>query len=547
MGSVEHFEPTELTHSNPILSRFRVTVETAFYRNNTVIVTSRREAYKLAKNSPGTIVLDWKVHKPEKLDLDYETHVLLFNDGGVTGRYAPGRRILSDPDIDSEFYIKLVREAIYQTRYKKMYHVTSFTGLHEDFMIRNHILIPENHENILYNWLLNFQHETPEYLEMYKNSKKYNEGDVYIFTDPDWKHPDFPMGLAIFDPKHNVGAILGMRYFGEFKKGTLTLGWSIANRNGFAACHGGLKLFELKNGEKFTAAFFGLSGSGKSTLTHEKHGDKYNITVLHDDAFIINLEDLSSIALEPQYFDKTADYTTSSKDNKYLLTIQNCGVTKTPDGKIVPIMEDIRNGNGRAIKSRLWSPNRKDKIEEPINAIFWIMKDPVLPPVLKITDPILGSVMGATLATKRTSAEAGADTTKLVIEPYANPFRTWSLNDDFEKFKILFENGVECYILNTGYFMEKKVPKEVTISIVENIVERKAVFRKLVTPLEYMEIEGFKLNITNEYIKKFLDSLNMRIEFLETRKNIRGGVDRLPNEAEMSLLNLKGELKKLLK
>ena len=45
---------------------------------------------------------------------------------------------------------------------------------------------------------------------------------------------------------------------------------------------------------------------------------------------------------------------------------------------------DIRNGNGRAIKSKLWSPNRVDKIDAPVNAIFWIMKDPTIPPVVKL-------------------------------------------------------------------------------------------------------------------------------------------------------------------
>ena len=49
---------------------------------------------------------------------------------------------------------------------------------------------------------------------------------------------------------------------------------------------------------------FGLSGSGKSTLTHEKHDGRYDISILHDDAYIINTNDLSSIALEPTYFDK---------------------------------------------------------------------------------------------------------------------------------------------------------------------------------------------------------------------------------------------------
>ncbi len=532
----------EVRLSNPILSRFRVTVETAFYRNNVTLVTSRREAYKLAKSSPGTIVLDWEVCCPHELDLDDGTKVLLFNDGAVTGRYAPGRRILGWPGIDDEFYSSLVREAIYSTRYRKMYHAISYTGLDEDFMVRNHILIPEGHENLLYNWLLNFQHPTPFYDAMYERSKKYSEGDVFIFTDPDWKHPDFPMGLAIFDPTHNAAAILWMRYFGEFKKGTLTLGWGIAARNGFVSCHGGLKKFE-KDDRKFVAAFFGLSGSGKSTLTHAKHGGKYEITVLHDDAFIINLKEGYSIALEPQYFDKTADYTTSSEDNRYLLTIQNCGAALSKDGKIIPVMEDIRNGNGRAIKSRLWSPNRVDRIDEPINAIFWIMKDPALPPILRITDSVLASAMGATLATKRSSAEAGVDTKRLVIEPYANPFRTWPLRVDYEGFKELFERGVMAFVINTGHFMGKKVPKELTLSIVEKVVDGEAVFEEFIPGVEMMRIEGFTPDLEDpDYRRALEDSLNMRISFLEEK---RGGIDELPEEALEALCRLKNSLGKI--
>ena len=86
--------------------------------------------------------------------------------------------------------------------------------------------------------------------------------------------------------------------------------------------------------------------------------------------------------MEPTYFDKTADYPAGCDANKYLLTVQNCGATSDEDDNIVVVTEDIRNGNGRAIKSKLWSPNRVDKIDEPINAIFWIMKDPTLPPIL---------------------------------------------------------------------------------------------------------------------------------------------------------------------
>ena len=164
---------------------------------------------------------------------------------------------------------------------------------------------------------------------MYKNSKTMPEGDIYIYSDPDYRPETHPNGLALFDPEHNTAMILGMRYFGEHKKGTLTLAWGIANRNGFASCHGGIKRYSFSEDEKYTIGVFGLSGSGKSTLTHEKHGGKYDITVLHDDAYVINAEKGYSVALEPSYFDKTQDYPTASEDNKFLVTVQNCGITLT--------------------------------------------------------------------------------------------------------------------------------------------------------------------------------------------------------------------------
>ena len=195
------------------------------------------------------------------------------------------------------------------------------------------------------------------YNELYAHSKKYEEGDIYIYTDPDWRHPDYPLGLAYFEPDHNVACILGMQYFGEFKKGTLSLAWGTAHRNGYASCHGGLKKFVLED-KKRVFAFFGLSGSGKSTLTHSKHNGKYKVKVLHDDAFIIDLLDGSSIALEPAYFDKTQDYPADHPEQEYFLTAQNVGVTKDVDGKRVLVTEDIRNGNGRTVKSRYVTPDR---------------------------------------------------------------------------------------------------------------------------------------------------------------------------------------------
>jgi len=549
MATLSSFKRSDIGPKNPLISISKTTIESAFYGNNIIMIQSVSVAYQLAMQSPGTVVTDLFVHRPEDLGLEQGSRVLLFNDGEVTGRSAAARRIVGEPDVSVDEYATIIREAIYQTRFRNMYHAQSYAGLHEDFMVRNHLLIPEGFENVMYSWLLNFQPITPEYRRMYDRSNKMKEPDIFIFSDPDWHDERFPMGLTYFDPLHNCAAILGMRYFGEFKKGTLTLVWGVANRNGFASCHGGQKRYNMEDGTKAVIGVFGLSGSGKSTITHAKHDGKYDVTVLHDDAFVISTKDSSSVALEPSYFDKTSDYPCDCPDNQFLLTVQNCGATLDEDGKVVILAEDVRNGNGRAVKSKLWTPNRIDKFEEPVNAIIWLMRDPTLPPVVKIEDPCFGSAFGATLATKRTSAERlapGVDPNALVIEPYANPFRTYPLSEDFKKFKQLFaEKNVECYILNTGFFMDKKIKKEITLDILEQIIEKRAKFVnwKPFINLSIMDIDGFSPNMMDEkYVNHLKGRMKDRLLFIENRDTFKGGFDKLPVEAKEAMKKIVAEI-----
>ncbi|MBQ8730146.1 MAG: phosphoenolpyruvate carboxykinase, partial [Lachnospiraceae bacterium] len=296
------------------------------------------------------------------------------------------------------------------------------------------------------------------------------------------------------------------------------------------------------------------SGSGKSTLTHAKHCGKYPITVLHDDAFIINTDTCASVALEPTYFDKTADYPTGCPDNEYLLSAQNCSCTMDSEGKIQLVTEDIRNGNGRAIKSKLWSPNRVDKIDAPVNAIFWIMKDPTIPPVVKLSGSALASVMGATLATKTSTAErvaAGTDLNAIRIVPYANPFRTYPLVNDYEKFKKLVEEkNVDCYIVNTGDFMGKKVKPADTLGILETIVEGKANFEQW-GPFSDIEImydwSGKTGDFTPDmndasYVAELKAAMQTRVKAVEDFNTKKEGYDALPAEALDALKKIVAEL-----
>lgn len=548
MSTKAFYPRSEIGPGKVGFAKTRSIIEAAFYGNNVERIRSVKEAYNLAKRSPGTIVTDLPIFKPEEQGLPKDAKVLLFNDGSITGRYKAARRIAGEPGVQTEELDKILMDAVYDTRYQTMYHAETVIGLHPEFMVRAHLLIPEGHENLLLSWMLNFQTLNEVYEMLYSTSKKYeNEADIYIFSDPDWEGTTSKACdnkcLAYFTPESNCAAILGMKYFGEHKKGTLTLAWAMANRNGYASCHGGQKRYKLKDGSTYVASVFGLSGSGKSTLTHAKHDGKYDVTVLHDDAFIINAETGSSVALEPTYFDKTADYPCDCPDNKYLLTMQNCSATLDENGLVVPVTEDIRNGNGRAIKSKFWSSNRVDFIKEPVNAIFWIMKDPTLPPVLKVNGAELASAMGATLATKRSSAErlaAGVDPNALVYEPYANPFRTYPLVNDYIKFRdLVSKKNVDCYIINTGDFMGKKVTKEVTLGILESIVEGKATFTDFgpLTELQVMEIPGFEADFGDDkYVEAFTAAMQARINFLLENKD--SPLNSVPDEAINAICDL---------
>ena len=179
-----------------------------------------------------------------------------------------------------------------------------------------------------------------------------------------------------------------------------------------------------------------------------------------------------------------------------------------------------------------------NKFEEPVNAIFWIMKDPTIPPIVKLSGAELASVMGATLATKRSSAERlapGVDPNALVVEPYANPFRTYPLVNDYEKFKALVaERNVDCYIVNTGDFMGKKVTPKDTLGALEAVVEGRATFKPWgpFSDIEIMELEGFIPNLEDEnYVEQLQKRMQDRVDFIKSRDTEKGGFDKLPADA----------------
>ncbi|MCP0887757.1 phosphoenolpyruvate carboxykinase (ATP) [Ligilactobacillus sp. WILCCON 0076] len=549
MSTLEKFLERDISKKNPIFSQTRTTIETAFYANNVRKITDLMTAYKLAANNPATIITDLAIEHTSELGLPAYAKMLVDNHGAVVGRTAAARHLIDDPKEDTDKLIKILQEAIYIGAKHNFYKTEVVVGLDKDFMLKAHLMLPEGFEMNLLSYMLNFQNFNAKYSKIYAESKKYPEGDIYLYADPFWTNSEYPDGLVIFDAAHNVGAILGLRYFGELKKATLTLAWATAHRNGYTACHGGAKAFHFKNRKDKVFAFYGLSGSGKSTLTHAKHDDKFDITVLHDDAFVISRSDGSSIALEPAYFDKTSDYLPGTRETAYFTTIMNVGVTLNSKGEKVLVTEDLRNGNGRTIKSRYASINRVDKENEPMDAIFWIMKDDSLPPILKLEDPILATTFGVTLATKRSTAEnltESTDENMLVIEPFADPFRAYPLAEDYNDFKELFEKRkVNCYIVNTAEFNGLDIGKNVTLNILESIVNDKMKWRSFggLSGISCTNISGYPIDFSNkEYVNKLKRRFEIRRNWVQ-QHNLDTPYDKLPMEVSDKLDQLLKELK----
>ena len=189
-----------------------------------------------------------------------------------------------------------------------------------------------------------------------------------------------------------------------------------------------------------------------------------------------------------------------------------------------------------------------DRIDSPVSAIFWIMKDPTIPPLVKIEGASLASVMGATLATKRTTAERlapGVDPDRLVVEPYANPFRTYPLVNDYKKFRDLVrDRHVECYILNTGDFMGKDIEPSVTLSCIEQVVEGTAEFKPWgpFSSMRMLEVEGYIPDFTSqEYVDNLKARMTDRLNFVFDKDVEDGGYDRLPTQAKEALAKVIGE------
>lgn len=456
------------------MSTVRAMAETIM-NNSKVRKITTVEAYEMAKKQPGVSETDLEIY-PEfakLVGLPQGSKVLNDCHGNIVGRTAKARRFFSKLNSAERDKVEGdVREAIWQMEHYPLIKAEAVLGMDKDLMIKATFVTTETDVVNVFNWLCNF---TPwEIVENeYKNSPEIPVLDIILVAfnewtcnDPFYNNVGAPQ-LALVDEINNVIFNFGMRYFGERKKGTLTLGWTSGIRLGMAACHGGIKEIDFsecdesyKNLGKRSIAFFGLSGTGKSSHTnsHDNGGTLpkgFKKVVLHDDAFQINITEKNCRGWEPTLFDKTDSRPVGHPDWKYALSLMNHTIVEI-DGKKVPVGEDIRQSNGRALLDRDMLGTWVNKCSFP-KALCWLMKDTVLPPVIRFKDKHLAVAMGAALITKRNKAEnvSAEDLKKLAFEPFANPFRVYELWKDVEAFLSIADNGADFYSFNSQGFWKK--------------------------------------------------------------------------------------------
>ncbi|NTV13760.1 MAG: phosphoenolpyruvate carboxykinase (ATP) [Desulfobulbaceae bacterium] len=424
-------------------------------------IAAPQELYDLSLNMGTVIPLTRPMQNPQEFGFRPGTRQLVWNHAKSVGRTAKARRFWHEADAEGKKKLAtLAREAALKLQATGTITCRAYAGLDQEFCVGLRFLGNQHYPITALSFLLNFQgFLTTAQHDFFSQSRPIPEPDMLLVYDPDWQHPEHPEGLVIIDRAAKAIFVLGLPYFGEVKKGLLTLIWQTAihervpgtDIRRFLPIHGSICVINGK-----TVVIIALSGSGKSSLS--RHAE----TIAHDDAFLVSMVTGRVIVLEPTFFNKTDGDAIGDETTERGLIFYNMGVAEV-DGRIEVVPRDRLVANGRVIQAR---PANAVNGYNRVDIVSLVMKDDTLPPISLINDPALFVAFGASLMTKRSLAEAlksVAEQFTLVIEPFAQPFRSWRLNTECRMFQLFLELFQPVTVLlNTGDFMGQDIKLELS-------------------------------------------------------------------------------------
>lgn len=473
------------------------------------------------------IALSRPLRNPETFGFQPATRQLVWNHRNPVGRTAKARHFWHGADVEERKKLAtLAREAALGLQATGSITTRAYAGLDQEFCLGLRFIGNQHYPITALSFLLNFQGFVNQaQRDFYKKSRPIAEPDMLLVYDPDWHHPDYPGGLVIIDRYSKSIFVLGLPYFGEVKKGLLTLIWHAAihervpgtDIRRFLPIHGSICVINGK-----TVVIIALSGSGKSSLS--RHAE----SIAHDDAFLVSMATGRVIVLEPTFFNKTDGDTIGDETGERGLIFFNMGVAEL-GGQVVVVPRDRLVANGRVIQAR---PANAVNGYDRVDIVSLVMKDDTLPPISLINNPALFVAFGASLMTKRSLAEALksiAEQFTLVIEPFAQPFRSWRLNTECRMFQLFLELcRPVTVLLNTGDFMGQDIKLELsrdrllpalTRGELEfspwRIVPKQMVSlpKKGALGKEYDRLFAPKTS-DQDYVARFVERMQARIDFL---------------------------------
>lgn len=507
-----------------LASPLRLTALLAFARNNRRIDESQT-LYDMALGQENVVPLTREMKHPETYGFKNGTQQIIWNHRNPVGRTALARQFWHEADVEGKKKLSTIaREAVLRLQETGSIATTAYAGLDEEFCVGLQFIGNKNYPVAALSLQLNFQgFFTEKHRKFYASSRPIEQPDLLMVYDPDWRHSEFESGLVIIDRDSKTIFVLGLPYFGEIKKGFLTLIWhtAITERipgtqiRRFLPFHG--SIFVL-NGK--TVIIIALSGSGKSSLSRKAE------SIAHDDAFVVSMVTGKAIVLEPTFFNKTDGDKIGDKTTERGLIFYNMGIVEV-DGKTDVVPGDRLVANGRVIQER---PANAVRGYERVDIVSLVMKDDTLPPISLINNPALFVAFGASLMTKRTLAEAlkrVEDQYTLVIEPFAQPFRSWRLNTECRMFQLFLElfNPLTV-VMNTGDFMGTDITLELSRDVIlPNLTADQLEFKswriipgKMVSLIKKGALKGYgrfspKKN-DKDYVERFVGRMQNRIDYL---------------------------------
>ncbi|MBI5178849.1 MAG: phosphoenolpyruvate carboxykinase (ATP) [Nitrospinae bacterium] len=465
-------------------------------------------AYELSCQQPNVLVTDALMSDVEGVGLfNTNNKVLVSITGQDTGRSPWARHVVDKRNPEEvDKVAKLIRNVVREMISLPMVAVECYFGRSKNAMGECDFLVPQKYAKHAFDFILNFVPASDEARRLYKESRPLGFKNIRVISHPDWVNPDWlawknrvnphdaeamkndpepPRIKMIFDPDHNIAFLLGNYYFGECKKGALSLIWSAFLSKGLGMpIHGSSKSLVMPDGKKVAFITIGLSGSGKSSLGNAYHeefiqkGWLKDVELGNDDAIVVQMDADETSGLESGLYNKTDDYRPGSFWEKTVQSAENALVIVDERGHRKPYYMDVYAKNGRCITNRQHLPGAAPvRLDTPApHYICTLQKDNTWGPIALIEDPLLQAALYITLSTKSTAAEniSLAELGKLKISPGANPFGIWPHSQESDMFlRIVNRHKVKGLLLNTGGFFiseeaekagnETKIPKELSI------------------------------------------------------------------------------------